>query len=69
MGHVVVTAAVQLAIAKAAEHGLAWIGIRGSNHAGAGGVYASMALEHDLLALYGAVGSANHLPPWGGSTC
>lgn len=67
MGHVVVTAAVQLAITKARASGLAWVGIRGSNHAGAGGVYASMALEHDLLALYGAVGNANHLPPWGGT--
>ena len=26
----------------------------------------SMPLEHDMIGLYMAVGSANHLPPWGG---
>src|SRR6185369_11087552 len=28
--------------------------------------YARMALEHGMVGLYLAVGSANHLPPWGG---
>ncbi len=55
-----------MAIRKAEQSGLAWIGVRGSNHAGAGGVYASMPLEYDMIGLYLAVGSANHLPPWGG---
>lgn len=66
LGQVVVTFAVELAVRKAAENGLAWIGIRGSNHAGAGGVYAAMSLPHDLISVYMAVGNANHMPPWGG---
>lgn len=66
MGHVVVTQAVELAIKKAKEIGLAWVGMRRSNHAGAGGVYAAMPLEHDLIGCYMAVANANHMPPWGG---
>lgn len=67
IGQVVLTRAADIAITKAREHGLAWVGVRGSNHAGAAGVYASMALEHDLIGAYLAVGSSNHLPPWGGT--
>lgn len=66
LGQVVVTHAVELAISKAQESGLAWIGIRNSNHAGAGGVYTAMSLPHDLISMYMAVGNANHMPPWGG---
>lgn len=66
LGQVVVTRAVELAIRKAEESGLAWIGIRNSNHAGAGGVYAAMTLPHDQISMYMAVGNANHMPPWGG---
>jgi LDH2 family malate/lactate/ureidoglycolate dehydrogenase len=66
LGQVVVTRAVELAICKAQESGLAWIGIRCSNHAGAGGVYAAMTLPHDMISMYMAIGNANHMPPWGG---
>lgn len=66
MGHLVMRHAAQTAVAKAKRAGVAWIGVRGSNHAGAASVYASMLLEHDMIGLYLAVGSANHLAPWGG---
>ena len=66
LGQVVVTQAVDLSIQKAKENGMAWVGICNSNHAGAGGVYAAMALPHDLIAMYMAIGNANHMPPWGG---
>ena len=66
LGQVVVTQAVELAIQKAKENGMAWVGICNSNHAGAGGVYAAMALPHDLISMYMAIGNANHMPPWGG---
>lgn len=65
-GHVTVQRAVDLAIEKATDQGLAWVGTRRSNHAGAAGVYAAMALKHDLICLYFAVGNANHQPAWGG---
>lgn len=66
LGQVVVSYAADVAIAKAKRNGMAWVGIRHSNHAGAGGVYASLALQHDLIGIYAAVGNANHMAPWGG---
>ena len=66
MGHLVVSRAVDLAIAKARECGVAWVSTRYSNHAGPASLYARKPLEHDMLGLYFAVGNANHLPPWGG---
>src|SRR5918996_1941541 len=66
MGHLVMRYATQLAIDKAKQCGLAWVGAKWSNHAGPASLYATMPLEHDMIGLYMAVGSANHLPPWGG---
>jgi len=67
MGHLVMSHASQLAIQKAAKTGVAWVGARHSNHAGPASLYAMMPLEHDMIGIYVAVGSANHLPPWGGT--
>jgi LDH2 family malate/lactate/ureidoglycolate dehydrogenase len=66
MGHVVVTFATQLAIRKAAEAGLAWVGTFNGNHAGAGAVYSTMPLAHDMICMYMTVANGNHMPPWGG---
>ncbi len=66
MGHLVVSHAVDLAIEKAKEAGVAWVSTRMSNHAGPASLYSRMPLQHDMLGLYFAVGNANHLPPWGG---
>lgn len=66
MGHLVMRFATEKAIAKAKDAGVAWVGVRSSNHAGPASLYASMPLEHDMIGLYLAVGNANHLPPWGG---
>jgi L-2-hydroxycarboxylate dehydrogenase (NAD+) len=38
-----------------------------SNHAGPAALYVTLPLHHDMIGLYFAVGSNNHLPPWGGS--
>jgi len=59
--------AAEVAIAKAKETGVAWVGVRRSNHAGPAALYAGMPLKHDMIGLYAAVGNANHLPPWGGT--
>ncbi len=67
MGHLVMHFAVQTAIAKARQSGVAWVGARMSNHAGPAALYAMMPLAHDMIGLYLAVGNNNHLPPWGGS--
>jgi len=66
MGHVVMHFATETAIRKAKTAGVAWVGVRWSNHAGPASLYASMPIQHDMIGLYLAVGSANHLPAWGG---
>jgi LDH2 family malate/lactate/ureidoglycolate dehydrogenase len=67
MGHLVMKRAAEIAIAKAKETGVGWVGARMSNHAGPAALYTMMPLAHDMIGLYFAVGSNNHLPPWGGS--
>ena len=67
MGHLVMKRAAEIAIAKAKESGVGWVGVRMSNHAGPAALYTMMPLAHDMIGLYFAVGSNNHLPPWGGA--
>ena len=67
MGHLVVARAAETAIDLAREMGVAWVGIRMSNHAGAAGVYASLPLKADMIGLYSAVANANHMPLAGGA--
>ena len=67
MGHLVMKRAAEIAIAKAKESGVGWVGARMSNHAGPAALYAMMPLKHDMIGLYFAMGSNNHLPPWGGA--
>ena len=43
--------AVELAIGKARESGMCYIGIKGSSHYGAAGYYANMIAEHDMIGL------------------
>jgi LDH2 family malate/lactate/ureidoglycolate dehydrogenase len=65
IGHLVMRFAAMTAIEKAKRTGVAWVGARLSNHAGPAALYAMMPLAHDMIGLYLAVGSNNHLPPWG----
>lgn len=67
MGHLVMTVAANTAAELARACGVAWVGTRRSNHAGAGGVYAAMMLEHGMIGIYGAASSANHMAIWGGA--
>jgi LDH2 family malate/lactate/ureidoglycolate dehydrogenase len=66
MGHLVMARAAEIAIEKARETGIAWVGSRASNHAGPAALYAQMPMAHDMIGLYAAVGNGNHVPPWGG---
>ena len=66
MGHLVMGFAAQVAIKKAERTGIGWVGVRRSNHAGPAALYAMMPLARDMIGIYLAVGSANHMPPWGG---
>ena len=66
MGHLVMRFATAKAIEKARAAGVAWVGVKWSNHAGPASLYAGMPAEQDMVGLYLAVGNANHLPAWGG---
>jgi L-2-hydroxycarboxylate dehydrogenase (NAD+) len=65
MGHLVMQRVADTAIALAKANGVAWVGARWSNHAGAAGTYAAMTLPHDMIGIYSAVANANHMPAWG----
>jgi L-2-hydroxycarboxylate dehydrogenase (NAD+) len=67
MGHLVMRRAAHLAIEKAKATGIGWVGARMSNHAGPAALYVTLPLHHDMIGLYFAVGSNNHLPAWGSS--
>jgi LDH2 family malate/lactate/ureidoglycolate dehydrogenase len=66
LGHLVVSRAAEAAVEKATRNGVGWAGVCNGNHAGAASTYARIPLERGMIGLYLAVGSANHLPPWGG---
>ncbi|MGI9604680.1 MAG: Ldh family oxidoreductase [Acidimicrobiales bacterium] len=67
LGQVVVTQATEMAIAKAREVGMGWVGTVHSNHAGAAGIYPLMAAREGMICMYMAVANANGMPPWGGT--
>ena len=66
MGHLAMSYASELAVEKARTHGIGWIGVRNSNHAGPASLYVNMVAENDMIGLVAAVGSANHVAPFGG---
>jgi len=66
MGHLVMKRAAEIAIEKARNCGVAWVGSRFSNHAGPASLYARMPMEKNMVGIYYAVGGANHTSPWGG---
>src|SRR3954470_7418821 len=67
MGHLVMARAAETAIELARDVGIAWVGARRSNHAGAAGVYAALPLVHGMIGIYSVVASANHMAMWGGA--
>jgi LDH2 family malate/lactate/ureidoglycolate dehydrogenase len=67
MGHLVMARAAETAIELARDVGIAWVGARRSNHAGAAGVYATLPLAHNMIGIYSVVASANHMAMWGGA--
>lgn len=67
MGHLVMAQAARTAVEMARDSGVAWVGARRSNHAGAAALYAAMPVEHGMIGIYMAVSSANHMAPWGGA--
>lgn len=64
-GHLAMSQAVRSALDIASETGVAWIGVKQSNHAGAGGVYGAMVAKEGMVGIYGAVSGVNHMAPDG----
>jgi LDH2 family malate/lactate/ureidoglycolate dehydrogenase len=52
---------------KAAQAGIGWVGVRNNNHAGPAALYVRPQTERGMIGLAAAVGSGNHVPPYGGS--
>lgn len=67
LGHLAMFAASDLAAERARAVGIGWVGVRRGNHAGPAALYVRALADRGLIGLAAAVGSANHVPPWGGS--
>lgn len=67
MGHLVMSRAAETVISLARETGVAWVGVRRSNHAGPAGLYAEMPAAQGMIGVYSAVANANHMAVWGGA--
>jgi LDH2 family malate/lactate/ureidoglycolate dehydrogenase len=67
MGHLVMTYAANLAVEIARASGVGWVGVRRSNHSGAGATYVSIPVAHGMVGIYTAVSASNFMAPWGGA--
>jgi L-2-hydroxycarboxylate dehydrogenase (NAD+) len=67
LGHLVMKRATELAIEKARQCGIGWVGTRRSSHAGPAQLYPRIIAAQDMIGLYFCVGNANLVPPWGGT--
>ena len=65
-GQVVGVKAMRLAIEKAKNVGISYVGVRMSNHFGTCAYYAQMALQHDMIGVAATVGGTNIMAPTGG---
>jgi len=67
LGHLAMKFACDLAMQKASVAGIGWVGVRGGNHAGPAALYVRPQAHANMVGLCAAVGSANHVAPFGGS--
>jgi LDH2 family malate/lactate/ureidoglycolate dehydrogenase len=67
LGHLAMVRARDLAMAKAREAGIGWVGVRRGNHAGPAALYVRPQAAAGMIGLAAAVGSANHVAPFGGT--
>lgn len=66
-GHIACARAMDLAVAKAREAGVAVVAIQNSNHNGTQAAFAMRALPADMIGLCATLGG-NVMAPWGGVT-
>jgi LDH2 family malate/lactate/ureidoglycolate dehydrogenase len=66
MGQVGANFAMQLAVERAGQSGIAAVGVRGSNHCGAMAYFAAQALPHDMIG-WATTNALPTMAPWGGA--
>src|SRR5262249_41296825 len=66
MGQIAADFAMKLALAHAERHGIAAVGVRGSNHCGAMAYYAMQALPRDQIG-WATTNALPTMAPWGGA--
>jgi LDH2 family malate/lactate/ureidoglycolate dehydrogenase len=67
LGHLAMKRAVTLAMDKARNAGIGWVGVRRGSHAGPAALYVRPQAAENMIGLAAAVGSANHVAPFGGT--
>ncbi len=67
LGHLTMAFACELAMQKAQVAGIGWVGVRNGNHAGPAALYVRPQAAAGMIGLAAAVGSANHVAPFGGT--
>ncbi|MBL8831804.1 MAG: Ldh family oxidoreductase [Rhodospirillales bacterium] len=67
LGHLAMKLACDIAMRKARVSGIGWVGVFGGNHAGPAALYVRPQAQEGMIGLCAAVGSANHVAPFGGS--
>jgi LDH2 family malate/lactate/ureidoglycolate dehydrogenase len=67
LGHLAMSMACKLAMDKARGAGIGWVGVRGGNHAGPAALYVRPQAAAGMIGICAAVGSANHVAPFGGT--
>lgn len=67
LGHLAMHLAARTAMDKAEHTGIGWVGVRGNNHAGPLALYVRPMTERGMIGMSAGVGSANHVPPFGGA--
>jgi LDH2 family malate/lactate/ureidoglycolate dehydrogenase len=67
LGHLAMARACDLAMTKARGAGIGWVGVRGGNHAGPAALYVRPQAAAGMIGICAAVGSANHVAPFGGT--
>ncbi len=63
LGHL----AMKCAIEKARTYGIGFVGVKNSNHFGAGAYYAKLAEKEDMIGIAASTGDPT-MAPWGGTT-
>ena len=67
LGHLAIHRACSLAMEKARSAGIGWVGVRRGNHAGPAALYVRPQAAAGMIGIAAAVGSANHVAPFGGT--